>query len=169
MSVMQVCDAKGPLKGKGAGGLAQWRREVEDRLDAVRRDMEALAQESTGIASRRFGLKVYAVRDGRQLRWRMTSGQHATWNVIEPQLRDVSLALAQWYRDAQELALILNHKEQAIRYELKTVIRLLETGKPRASVSYRASVGRGAGGGRPSLSGYSAGLNLPENSVSSAT
>jgi hypothetical protein len=148
-SVNQVIDSKGPLKGKGAGGLAQWRKEVEDRLQSVYADMVQLSAESSSIAGRQWSLRVYALRNGKQLRWRMRNSAHATWPRVQALLCGLPPGLAQWYVQAQALAQILNHREQALRYEFKTVMRLIEHGKDRAPLAYTATVGRGAGGGRP--------------------
>lgn len=143
-----MVDFKGPLKGKG-GSLAQWRADAHERLQQVYAAMHQLAAESRSIAARSFGLNVYTLRDGRQLRWRMTSGRHATWERIEPMLDAQPAGLARWYRQAQDQALILNHREQVLRYEARTVTRLIALAAPRVSRAYRSTVGRGAGGGRP--------------------
>jgi hypothetical protein len=147
-NVKPMVDLKGPLKGKG-GSLAQWRADAHERLQQVYAAMHQLAAESRSIAARSFGLNVYTLRDGRQLRWRMTSGRHATWERIEPMLDAQPAGLARWYRQAQDQALILNHREQVLRYEAKTVTRLIALAAPRAARAYRSTVGRGAGGGRP--------------------
>jgi hypothetical protein len=147
-SVNQVIDLKGPLKGKG-GSLAQWLSDVQLRLEQVYQEMETLAAEAKSVEGRRFGLYVYGLRTGRQLRWRMTNSAHATWQRVEPLLDKLPPGLAQWYRQAQEVAQILNHREQVLRYELKTVERLVSAGRGRVPRDYRMSVGRGAGGGRP--------------------
>ncbi|MBL8344910.1 MAG: hypothetical protein JNN03_05680 [Rubrivivax sp.] len=147
-NVKPVVDPKGPLKGKG-GSLAQWRADAHERLQQVYAAMHQLAAESRSIAGRSFGLNVNTLRDGRQLRWRMTSGRHATWERIGPLLDAQPAGLARWYRQAQEQALILNHREQVLRYEVKTVDRLIALGAPREARAYRSIVGRGAGGGRP--------------------
>lgn len=162
--VNPVIDLKGPLKGKG-GSLAQWHADVKDRLEQVYQEMELLATESKSVEGRRFGLYVYGLRSGRQLRWRMTNSAHATWERVEPLLAQIVDGLAQWYRQAQVVAQILNHREQVLRYELKTVERLMSAaGGPggaggtgngrggrgaRVPRDYRMSVGRGVGGGRP--------------------
>lgn len=146
-SVKQVIDLKGPLKGKG-GSLAQWRDDTLARLQEVYAAMGELSLESKSVEGRRFGLNVYTLRDARQLRWRMTNSSHATWAVIEPMLSDMAPGLAQWYRQAEQVAQILNHREQVLRYELKTVDRLATVGA-RTAQSYRGTVGRGVGGGRP--------------------
>lgn len=147
-SVNQLFDSKGPLKGKG-WTVRQWRQEAQDRLEQLYALMLELVAETDSIAGRSFGLRLYALRDARQLRWRFRQGQHATWARIEPQLAQMSPALAQWYRQAQESAQILNHREQVARYELKTVDRLINLGQDRAVKEYRSTVGRGFGGGRP--------------------
>ncbi|CAD5366556.1 hypothetical protein RA210_U10384 [Rubrivivax sp. A210] len=145
--VKQVFDLKGPLKGKG-GTLAQWRDDTQARLAEVYAEMAQLSTESRSIDGRQFALYVYRLRDASQLRWRMKNKDHATWPVIEPLLADMAPGLAQWYRRAEEVAQILNHREQALRYELKTVCRVISVG-PRTAQSYRGSIGRGVGGGRP--------------------
>jgi hypothetical protein len=145
-TAIHVHDLKGPLKGKG-GTLAQWRREADKQLRDIWAAMDELALECSTIVGRTFGLKVYPVRDGRQLRWRLTSGRHATWDRVEPLLVSLAPGLAQWYQQAQEVAQILNHREQVARYELKTVDRLIN-GSSRQPRPYRGEVGRGAGGGR---------------------
>ncbi len=141
--------------GKG-GSLPQWHDDVCERLQQVYQEMELLAVESKSIQGRRFGLHVYWLRSGRQLRWRMTSGVHATWTRVAPLLAQTPDGLARWYRQAQLLALVLNHREQVLRYERKTVERLItaadapgDLSGARVSRDYRMGVGRGVGGGRP--------------------
>jgi hypothetical protein len=152
-AVNQVIDLKGPLKGKG-GSLAQWRADTEARLDEVYKAMAQLSAESKTIEGRAFGLHIYSLRDAKQLRWRMTSSAHATWAKVEPMLVGMAAGLAQWYRQAEEVAQVLNHREQVLRYELKTVERLITVGERRPA-SYVGTVGRGTGGGRPSHGGRS--------------
>ena len=149
--VNQVIDLKGPLKGKG-GSLAQWRTDTEARLEEVYKAMAQLSAESKTIEGRQFGLHIYSLRDAKQLRWRMTSSSHATWAKVEPLLAGMAAGLAQWYRQAEEVAQVLNHREQVLRYELKTVDRLITVGD-RRPIAYVATVGRGTGGGRPSHGG----------------
>jgi len=122
-SVKQVIDLKGPLKGKG-GMLAHWHAEATGRLAQVHRDMETLAAESKTIAGRRWSLNANALRSSRQLRWRMTSGRHATWGAIKALLANLPPGLARWYTQAEEMAQLLNHRGQAIQYEVKTLERL---------------------------------------------
>lgn len=147
-AVNLTADYKGPLKGKG-GGLAHWRDEANARLQRLYSEMEQLSVQSRSLPERSFGLMVYGLREGRQLRWRMTSGQHAIWERVEPLLAAQPAGLARWYRAAQDQAVILNHREQVLRYEVRTVERLLERGRPREARAYRGQVGRGVGGGRP--------------------
>jgi len=125
--VTWVMDRKGPLKGKG-GALAQWHREAAHRLTALHRAMEALAQSTREVQGRRWSLHVHRLRpQALQVRWREVSPArpHTLWERIEPQLMQLAPGLAQWYRETQELAQLLNHQEQVARYELKTVARLL--------------------------------------------
>jgi hypothetical protein len=62
----------------------------------------------------------------------------------------LSPGLSDWYRQAEEVAQVLNHREQVLRYEFKTVERLKTVGARGAHYSYTQTVGRGVGGGRPS-------------------
>ncbi|MFT3819796.1 MAG: hypothetical protein QM750_19660 [Rubrivivax sp.] len=146
--VKQVIDDKGPLKGKG-WTVRQWRDDAQSRLDQIYAEMAILVAETSSIAARTVGLKLYSLRHARQLRWRFTNGRHATWPQVEPSLAQMSPALAQWYREAQEAAQVLNHREQVVRYEIRTVERLLLYGKEREARPYKATVGTGFGGGRP--------------------
>lgn len=147
--VKQVIDLKGPLKGKG-GSLAQWLADTEDRLREVYSEMEQLALESRSIEGRAFAMYIYKLRDARQLRWRLGTGSHATWAKVERRLADMAPGLAQWYRQAEEVAQILNHREQVLRYEIKTVQRLMTVGaRPLRTGAYISKVGQGVGGGRP--------------------
>lgn len=125
--VTWVMDRKGPLKGKG-GALAQWHRVAAHRLASVHGAMEALAQSTRAVQGRRWSLHVHKLRTpARQVRWREVSPTrpHTVWERIEPQLSQLAPGLAQWYRETQEIAQLLNHQEQVARYEVKTVARLL--------------------------------------------
>lgn len=127
-TVNQVYDHKGPLKGKG-GALAQWQREATDRLAQVHVAMERLAQSTQTVEGRRWSLFLHRSRgEARQARWRMRSArrEHTTWERIEPLLLELPPSLAQWYVEANELAQVLNHREQVVRYEVKTVRRLAD-------------------------------------------
>ncbi|MCW5631913.1 MAG: hypothetical protein KIT17_01120 [Rubrivivax sp.] len=144
-NVKQLNDRKGPLKGKG-GSLIQasrWRGHAQLHLQQVHAAMEELAAKSRSITGRTFGLHVYSLRDGRQLRWRLTCGRHATWQRIEPMLELQPAGLARWYGKAQEQALILNHREQALRYEVKTVDRLIELSAALPSRAFAALLDAG--------------------------
>jgi hypothetical protein len=132
--VKQVIDRKGPLKGKG-GALAQWHREAVEKLATVQQAMGALAQSARDVKGRRWNLNVYKLRTkAHQLRWRETgsSRRHTLWERIQPELAQLAPGLAQWYHETEEVAQILNHKEQVARHELKIITRLLE-GRPRAT------------------------------------
>lgn len=122
-NVNQVHDLKGPLKGKG-GALAQWRADAARRLAQIHRDMEVLAAASKSIEGRKWSLNVYRARGNWQVRWRMTNGQHATWASIDALLATLPPGLARWYRLTEDAAQLLNHREQAGRYEVNTVARL---------------------------------------------
>lgn len=147
--VKQVIDLKGPLKGKG-GSLAQWLADTKARLQEVYGEMEQLALESRSIEGRTFAMYIYKLRDARQVRWRLGTGSHATWAKVERRLADMAPGLAQWYRQAEDVAQILNHREQVLRYELKTVQRLMTVGaRPLRADKSVGRVGQGVGGGRP--------------------
>ena len=134
--VNQVLDMKGPLKGKGGSPLARWQSEASTRLASVHAEMEVLAQATREVPGRDWALNLYKQRgDAKQLRWRMRNSRHSLWERIEPLLDQLPPGLAQWYREIQEQSDVLNHREQAARYELKTVIRLTEQ-KPRRSRNY---------------------------------
>ena len=145
--VTQLVDYKGPLKGKGRT-LAQWESDVRARLAQIYEDMNTLSAESRNIDGRTFGLYVMNLREALQLRWRTTSSQHVTWARLEPTVDKLPQGLAQWYRQAEEVAQVLNHHEQALQYELKTVQRLAQRG-PGPLRRFPGEVGKGFGGGRP--------------------
>lgn len=127
MGVTQGVDRKGPLKGKG-GALAQWHRQAAHKLATVHHAMQVLAQATREVQGRRWSLQVHRLRDtARQLRWREVSPprSHTVWECIEPELSQLAPGLAQWLRETQDSAVLLNHQEQVARYELKTIARLL--------------------------------------------
>ncbi|MBW8837794.1 MAG: hypothetical protein JF605_22865, partial [Burkholderia sp.] len=116
--------------------LAQWQSEAATRLARVHAEMEAVAQLTRDVPGRDFALNLYKQRgEAKQLRWRMRDSRHSLWERIEPLLDELPPGLAQWYREVQQQSDVLNHREQAARYELKTVVRLVEQ-KPRRSRSY---------------------------------
>jgi hypothetical protein len=106
-SVTQVMDMKGPLRGEG-GMLAQWRADAAARLAQLHCDMAALAAASKTIAGRQWSLNICLLRVGRQLRWRMTCGRHATWEGIWPLMANLPPGLVRWCCEAEELAQWLN-------------------------------------------------------------
>ena len=125
MTVQPLPDDKGPLKGKG-GALAQWRAQVQARLEQHRQAMSLLAQQTREVQWRRFSLTLHRQRGWAcQLRWRMGSGQHTVWARVVPLLAELPPTLAQWYAEQEETAMLLNHQEQVLRHELKTVERLM--------------------------------------------
>ena len=140
--VNQLCDDKGPLKGKG-GTPRQWLDAATTQLSQLTVLMTELAAETRAIAGRRFGLQLYGVRGGRQLRWRFTSGRHATWASVEPELHGLPTALAQWYRQVDKVAQILNSRERALRFEVKAAERLAAGSLRQSARSSKAPVGRG--------------------------
>jgi hypothetical protein len=136
--VKQLVDRKGPLKGKG-GALAQWHREAVERLEAVHQAMNTLAQSVRTVQGRRWSLNVYRLRtNAKQLRWRETGAdrKHSLWDRVERELSQLPPGLAQWYREVEATAQILNHKEQVARYEMKTVMRLVKGKPPREAREY---------------------------------
>jgi hypothetical protein len=132
--VNSTLDMKGPLKGKG-GALAQWEREARMRLRGVHDAMEQLSEQTRQLHERRWSLNRYRARGGVQLRWRMTDGRHTVWGRIAPLLRNLAPALRQWYGEVDDCAQVLNHREQAVRHELKTVLRLRSRDPPRGEVA----------------------------------
>lgn len=112
------------LKGKG-GELAQWHQESVARLDAIKGRLEALAQSTTAIDGWRWCLTLHtSARGASRLRWRTDSWRTVPWHAIEGDLLTLPPTLAQWYREANSEATVLNHREQAARYELNTILRL---------------------------------------------
>ena len=125
MTAQPLPDDKGPLKGKG-GALAQWRGQVQARLEQHRQAMSLLAQQTRDVQWRRFSLTLHKQRgQALQLRWRMGTGQHTVWARVLPLLAELPPTLAQWYAEQEEAAVLLNHQEQVLRHELKTVERLM--------------------------------------------
>ncbi|WP_160322576.1 hypothetical protein [Aquabacterium parvum] len=118
---------KGPLKGK-AHAVRQWLSSAEKRLVDVHSEMELLRQESKDLISDEspWSLDIYSItkRGAKSLRWRMTGGAHSRWEKIVPLLAYLAPASAQWYREANIRAAVLNAREQSVRYEIKTAKRL---------------------------------------------
>lgn len=118
---------KGPLKGK-AHAVRQWVTTAEQRLAAVHEDMESLRQQTKDLVSGEspWSLDIYSItkRGAKSLRWRMVGGAHSRWDRIVPLLSHLPPASAQWYREANIRAAVLNAQEQAARYEIKTAKRL---------------------------------------------
>lgn len=124
---------KGPLKGKGASPLARWQADAASTLARVHAEMEALARSTQDIPGRDWALGLYKQRaDARQLRWRMRDSRHGLWERIEPLLCQLPPGLAQWYREVHEQSQVLNHREQAARYEVKSVARLSQQKQRRS-------------------------------------
>ena len=126
------------LKGKGVE-LAQWHQESVTRLDTVRTRLEALAQSTTAVEGWRWCLTLHtSARGAWRLRWRANSWRTVPWHAIERDLQTLPVTLAQWYREANSEATVLNHREQAARYELKTILRLaaaMDTHSPAGMAS----------------------------------
>ena len=117
---------KGPLKGKGVD-LRQWLRLAEDRLADVHRQMIELRDETKMVDNRQASLDIYYLkhRDQRTLRWRLSGGRHATWELVRPLLKSMNATDAQGYIEWNERAMILNVLEQSARYEMRSVQRLI--------------------------------------------
>lgn len=129
------------LKGKGVE-LAQWHQESVARLDAIKGRLEALAQSTTDIDGWRWCLTLHtSARGAWRLRWRTNSWRTVPWHAIERDLLTLPPTLAQWYRETNVGATVLNHREQAARYELNTVLRLAAAMGTR-SLAGKVSVAR---------------------------
>ncbi len=128
--VQQACQTldsgKGPLKGK-AHAVRQWLDEAQVRLEQIHREMEALSAESKQQISSHspWYMDIYTItkRSSKNIRWRMVGGAHSTWAKVEPLLAFVPPASAQWYREVDMRANLLNAREQVVRYEIKTAKR----------------------------------------------
>lgn len=123
---------KGPLKDK-AKAVKQWHRLTQDRLNQIHHEMEVLRQETKRQVSNdaNWYLDSYKItwRKSQSLRWRMVGGAHALWQDVESKLKHLPPSLAQWYREVNEKAKLLNALEQVARYELKTIKRFSEQGE----------------------------------------
>lgn len=128
--VQQTCQTldsgKGPLKGK-AHAVRQWLDEAQMRLDQIHKEMECLSAESKQQISNYspWYMDIYTItkRGSKSLRWRMVGGAHSNWTKVEPLLAFVPPASAQWYRELDMQANLLNAREQVARYEIKTAKR----------------------------------------------
>lgn len=128
--VQQTCQTldsgKGPLKGK-AHAVRQWLDEAQTRLDQIHKEMECLSAESKQQISNYspWYMDIYTItkRGSKSLRWRMVGGAHSNWTKVEPLLAFVPPASAQWYRELDMQANLLNAREQVARYEIKTAKR----------------------------------------------
>lgn len=118
---------KGPLKGK-AHAVHQWVESAEARLCAIHAEMEKLRQQTKELVSSDspWSLDIYTItkRGAKSLRWRMVGGAHARWDRISPLMNHLPPGAAQWYREINLQATVLNAQEQAARYEIKTAKRL---------------------------------------------
>lgn len=117
---------KGPLKGK-AHAVRQWLDEAQMRLDQIHSEMGDLSAESKQQISTYspWYMDVYTItkRGSKSVRWRMVGGAHSSWAKVEPLLAFVPPASAQWYRELNVRANLLNAREQVVRYEIKTAKR----------------------------------------------
>jgi len=111
------------FKGKGAA----WANETRARLAGIRKDMQALAQQTRVVRGHDYLLTVHVRKHNGQhaLRWRLVGrpGRHVTWAAIAGQVDLLPPALADWYRQVNSAALCLNHQEMAVRHELRLAER----------------------------------------------
>lgn len=127
---------KGPLKDK-AKAVNQWHRLTQDRLNQIHHEMEVLRQETKRQVSgdTTWYLDIYKItwRNSKSLRWRMVGGTHTLWERVESNLLYLPPSLAQWYREVDVKANLLNALEQVARYELKTINRFAEQGSLKSN------------------------------------
>ncbi|MFN4266279.1 MAG: hypothetical protein ACK4F8_11105 [Aquabacterium sp.] len=127
---------KGPLKDK-AKAVNQWHRLTQDRLNQIHHEMEVLRQETKRQVSgdTTWYLDIYKItwRNSKSLRWRMVGGTHTLWERVESNLQYLPPSLAQWYREVDVKANLLNALEQVARYELKTINRFAEQGSLKSN------------------------------------
>lgn len=131
--VQQTCQTldsgKGPLKGK-AHAVRQWLDEAQTRLRQIHQEMESLSAETKEQISSHspWYMDIYTItkRGSKSVRWRMVGGAHSSWAKVEPLLAFVAPAAAQWYREMDVRANLLNAREQVARYEIKTAKRFEE-------------------------------------------
>lgn len=136
----QLIHHKGPLKDKG-GALAQWEKDANERLAQVRAAMKDLATYVAQFEATPWVLRLHLQRKvSLQLLWRERGGRrrHCNWEQVEPLLAQLPVGLAQWYQEVQEDVVILNHMEQAARYEHTTVQRV-KNGRYRVAEMYEGS------------------------------
>ena len=121
---------KGPLKGKGHD-VRQWVGLAEKRLGGIHTEMEFLRKQTKDLVSGEtpWSLDIYTItsRGAKSLRWRLMGGAHARWERLVPLLSHLPPASAQWYRETNIGAAVLNAQEQAVRYEIKTAKRLQQS------------------------------------------
>lgn len=112
------------FKGKGAAWVSQARAQLAE----IHAAMHALSKETRAIRGHDFTLVVHTRGKSGQkcLRWRLsgTPPRHVTWEAIVSQVAALPTALAQWYRQANAAALVLNHQEMVARHELRMALQL---------------------------------------------
>lgn len=114
----------GNRRGRLASAGRTWERDVLDRMEAVHQAMARLADESRGIGGWQFALAAVRQGNGRLMRWRARRTSYSPWARVEASLATLPWPLAQWYRQAQDLAVELNHRDRALRFELGVARRL---------------------------------------------
>lgn len=111
---------KRPFKGKGA---EEWLAREERHYQKVLSEMEALSNESRNAPGHAWYLFLHHRKDSDQhyLMWR-SFGQvhvHLPWSKIEPHLGAMSASQREWLVKANELAMLLNARERAVRHAMK--------------------------------------------------
>jgi|JI10StandDraft_1071094.scaffolds.fasta_scaffold1203412_2 hypothetical protein len=116
---------------KGKGEIARQIEVARARLATVWEDMAALTESSKQMPGHSFYLFLHRYTDqkgelGITLRWRMTGGKHATWEVIRPIVGQLPVQMQQWYREANVIALYLNMQDKTVRTEIRNLEQLLK-------------------------------------------
>lgn len=126
-SVKELCEYKGLLKGKG-GVLAQWGKQADEQLALVHAGMNELAHMTKQVEKRQVFLNVFTFKAGAywQLRWRLSNWKHVVWADVDELLPGMPPTLAQWYREINAVAQLLNAKEMTLRCEYREMDKYLE-------------------------------------------
>lgn len=109
------------FKGKGALRAARaWCAAAEERLNAVRHEMQILKERTRDVPGHQFRLEVYrnSRRQTVELRWRWRTGRHATWAVIGPAVAELPTTMQSFYADLHAEMMVLNALESVDRREL---------------------------------------------------
>jgi hypothetical protein len=112
------------LKGKGAARY--WRKDLMEALVVIHSEMFELREQSKTIHGRTFYIEMYRrkTHGAATLRWRYVNGQHTTGQALPGSVLRLPKRLGDFYRDINELALLLNAQESVIRFALKQATKI---------------------------------------------